>query len=500
MKMIKRLSRARKFQGVMRVAVAVLAVVVLRVGAAAESRPNIILMMADDLGYGDTGFNGNAIIQTPHLDQMAKDGAIMTNFHAGGPVCSPTRGTFVTGRHYFRYGIFSANIGHLPKQEITIAEILKENGYTTGHFGKWHLGTLSKESSPKGDRRKPAENYSPAEWHGYDESFVVESSIATWTDPNSSRKGESKNPFYKNGMAQDMNDPSLKGGAGRIVMDRVIPFIEGAVAKEQPFLAVVWFNAPHAPVVASPAHHKYYTDRGAAEGPAHFYGCITELDEQVGRLRAKLKALGVDGNTLITFTSDNGPEGKESSVEVSGLKGSKANYAGVTDGLRGRKRSLYEGGVRVPTLALWPGKIEAGTVLDQEASTLDYLPTIAELVDYEMPDDRPIDGVSLLSLFSGQAERFRRGKAIPFRHRNSATLIEGGYKLVTTVGQGADKDELYYLAADRGEANNVIGVYPERAKQMREKIESFLASAKVSHGGGDYEDGGFKPVDAWPEK
>ena len=123
------------------------------------SRPNIILIMADDLGYGDVGFNGNSIIKTPHMDALAHDGLTFTNFYAGGPVCSPTRGTVLTGRHYSRYGIFSANVGHLPKEEITLQQLLKGQGYTTGHFGKWHLGTLNKEISAKGEKRKPSENY-----------------------------------------------------------------------------------------------------------------------------------------------------------------------------------------------------------------------------------------------------------------------------------------------------------------------------------------------------
>ena len=149
----------------------------------------------------------------------------------------------------------------------------------------------------------------------------------------------------------------------------------------------------------------------------------------------------------------------------------------------------------MPTLALWPGKITPGTMLNQESSTLDYLPTIAELMDYEMPDDRPIDGVSLLPLFAGRNEHFRRGQAIPFRHRNAATLIEGDYKLVISMGQGADKDELYNLAEDRGESNSIIAMHPAHAKNMREQIQTFLASAKVSHRGADYNDASFKLVD-----
>jgi arylsulfatase A-like enzyme len=465
------------------------------------SRPNIILMMADDLGYGDTGFNGNKVIETPNLDAMAKEGAIMTNFHAGGPVCSPTRGTFLTGRHYYRYGIFGANVGHLPKQEITIAEVLKDKGYTTAHFGKWHVGTLSKTASAKGPGRNPEVNYSPASWHGYDQSFVVESSIATWVDPAESKKPakKSKNPFFENGEELDMNNVSLKGGAGRVVMDRVLPFIEGAVAKKQPFFTVIWFNAPHAPIQASPEDHKHYTDKGVKDGVAHYYGCITEMDKQIGRLRAELKRLGVADNTLITFTSDNGPEAKASSAETDKVKKGKERYAGVTDGLRGRKRSLFEGGVRVPTLALWPGKIKPGTIMAQPGSTLDYLPTMVELVNYKMPDNRPIDGVSLLSLFNGTDMNFKRSQPIPFRHRKSSTLIDGDFKLVISVGKGAGKDELYNMTADRSETTNVISQYPERAKDMRKRLDAFIESAENSHSGGDYNDPSFKSVGDWPK-
>lgn len=471
-----------------------------------ESRPNIILMMADDLGYGDTGFTGNKVIETPNLDQIANEGAVMTNFHAGGPVCSPTRGTFVTGRHYFRYGIFSANIGHLPKQEITIAEVLKDKGYTTGHFGKWHLGTLSKTDSSKGDKRKPAENYSPASWHGYDESFVVESSIATWTDPNATPKKKKKkkgggggNPFYVNGVPVNMDDPAYKGGAGRIVMDKALPFIEGAVAKKQPFFTVIWFNAPHAPVHASPELHKYYTDKGVKDGVAHYYGSITEMDEQIGRLRKELKRLGVADNTLITFTSDNGPEGKKSSAEVDKVKKGKDRYAGITDGLRGRKRSLYEGGVRVPTVIAWPGKIKPGSVMAQPTSTLDYLPTLVDLVGYKMPDNRPIDGVSILPLLNGSEPDFKRPEPIPFRHRKTATLIDGDFKLVMSMGKKA-KSELYNMADDRGETTDIINKHPERASAMKKKLKAFLISAEKSHTGADYNDSSYKPVDAWPTK
>ncbi|MEH6605488.1 MAG: sulfatase-like hydrolase/transferase [Pseudomonadales bacterium] len=447
---------------------------------ASPSRPNMVLIMADDLGYGDTGFNGNSIIQTPHLDSMAKDGALMTNFHAGAPVCSPTRGTYLTGRHAFRYGIFGANEGHLPKQEITIAEILKEQGYRTGHFGKWHLGTLSKEISSKGESRKPELNYSPPAWHGYDSSFVTESAVPTW-DP--SQGGRAKdNPFYDNGVAVDPTDPSLKGGASRVVMDRVIPFIEEAADQQQPFFAVVWFHAPHAPVLAGPEYLALYPD--SEKDAAHYYGAITEMDEQIGRLRTKLDQLGLSNNTLITFTSDNGPEGKEV----------KGRHAGQTGGLRGRKRSLYEGGVRVPTLAFWPGNIEAGRVIDTAASTLDYLPTVVDITGAHYPDNRPLDGTSLLSLLT--EEDGSRTKAIPFRHRESMTIIEGNLKLVSRYKQGVNKAEMYHLLDDPAETKNIIGQYPEQAATMIATLNAANQSFKDSHSGADYTTE-FTPVELW---
>ena len=168
-----------------------------------QDQPNIILIMADDLGYGDVGFNGNSIIKTPHMDALAHDGLTFTNFYAGGPVCSPTRGTVLTGRHYSRYGIFSANVGHLPKEEITLQQLLKEQGYTTGHFGKWHLGTLNKEISAKGEKRKPAENYAPPWEHNYDESFVTESAVSTYNP--SVGKRYNNNPYYHNQVVATEN-------------------------------------------------------------------------------------------------------------------------------------------------------------------------------------------------------------------------------------------------------------------------------------------------------
>ena len=452
--------------------------------------PNIVLMMADDLGYGDTGFNGHKIIKTPSLDLMAKQGAVMTNFHAGGPVCSPTRGTYLTGRHYFRYGIYTANVGHLPKQEITIAEILKEQGYNTGHFGKWHLGTLSEKVSAKGAKRKPKENYSPPSWHGYDTSFVTESAVATWHPAKGERAYN--NPFYLDGVPVNPRDPSLQGGAAKVVMDKALAHIKKSVKEKKPFFTVIWFHAPHKPVIAGPKYFKMYQGHGEA---AHYYGAITEMDDQIGRLRETLNSLGVSDNTLITFTSDNGPEGKKQSP----------NNAGSTDGLKGRKRSLYEGGVRVPSLALWPTHIKAGSVIAEPTSTLDYLPTIAQLFDYQMPDNRPIDGTSLLPLFSQQMEGkgnkkveekpFSRAKPIPFRTKKIFALIDDNYKLV--FKRKTKQLQLFDIDKDPKELTDIAKQNPEIVNRMYQDFLDFNQSAKKSQQGRDYGDESFVPVGKW---
>jgi arylsulfatase A-like enzyme len=214
---------------------------------------------------------------------------------------------------------------------------------------------------------------------------------------------------------------------------------------------------------------------------AHYYGCITELDEQVGRIRKCLEDWGVADNTLLCFCSDNGPEGKAP----------EGKKAGVTAGLRGRKRSLYDGGVRVPALAVWSGKIEAGSVVDTPCSTLDYFPMVANLTSFKMPDDRPIDGQDLMPILTGQIKK--RDNAIPFRSRSNATLVIDRYKLVLPAG------ELYNLTQDWSEENDIASDNWERVQNMSRELMSYLESMQKSHAGDDYNDPSFKPLDEWTE-
>ena len=261
-----------------------------------------------------------------------------------------------------------------------------------------------------------------------------------------------------------------------VVVDRAVPFMEQAVKNDTPFLAVVWFNAPHEPIKAGPEYLAMYEGYGEA---AHYYGCITELDVQVGRIRKHLRDWGVENNTLLCFCSDNGPEGKAP----------KGKKAGVTAGLRGRKRSLYDGGVRVPAIAEWPGKIEAGSVCDVPCSTLDYFPMVANMTGYQMPDDRPIDGQNLMPILCGQVKK--RDKSIPFRARGNATLVKERYKLVLPAG------ELYDLSKDWSEESDIASGHPDRVEAMTKELAGYLNSMQKSHAGEDYGDPSFKPQDDW---
>lgn len=448
---------------------------------AESTRPNIILMMCDDLGWGDVGFNGNTIIKTPHLDRMATDGAVLSHFYSVGPVCSPTRASFLTGRHYYRMGIWSANTGHLPKEEYTIARMLKAEGYATGHFGKWHLGTLDKVISAKGKKRRPEVNFAPPWQRDYDESFVTESAVCTW-DPGIGPRSKN-NPYYHNGAV--VTEPPM-GCDSRVMMDKAISFIQKAVKEEKPFVAVIWFHAPHEDIKAGPEYLKMYKGHGAA---AHYYGCITAVDDQVGRLRAELEKLGVAGNTALFFCSDNGPEGGVPKDR------SKTRRAGSAGPYSGRKRSVLDGGVRVPGLALWPGQIEPGSRIDVPMSVLDYLPTVSAMTGGKLSENRLLDGENVLPILRG--EKGFHDKSIPFRFRQYACLVEGMFKLVIEAPDDTSKDRLFDLSTDIAEENNVVANHSEKAQRMRQQILAFLASSKASHRGDEYEVEGYTPVDKW---
>ena len=448
----------------------------------AQGRPNIILMMADDLGWGDTAYNGHPKIKTPHLDQMARDGIRFDRFYSASAVCSPTRASCVTGRNPFRTGVFYANEGILRPEEVTVYEVLKEQGYRTGHFGKWHLGTFTTEEKDanRGGLKYPELFNLPAE-HGVDLYFATESKVPT-CDPMKKPQGETSKdawdclkpgePFTpygtaywsnRNGKNEKVTD-NLAGDDSRVIMDRAIPFIEKAASDEKPFLAVIWFHTPHKPCVAAPEFHEMYKDEPLSE--RNYYGCITGMDKEIGRLRASLKKLGIADNTMVWFCSDNGPE----------------SGPGESGGFRSRKRSLYEGGVRVPGLLVWPDKIKQSRVENAPAVTSDYLPTIMNAVG--IPESRiphQLDGVNLMPLIEGNP--FERKNPIGFMCGQRVSYSTERYKYTQ---KGSASPELYDLLADPYEEQNIAAEHPEVTQNLKNQFLVWQADVKHSFEGAEY--------------
>jgi len=438
--------------------------------APAPDRPNIILAMADDMGWGDAGYQGHPFLRTPNLDAMAGEGLRFNRFYSGAPVCSPTRGSAMTGRHPYRYGITFANVGHMRPPEITLAEMLKEYGYTTGHFGKWHLGTLTTEIRDS-NRGRPGDHthFAPPWEHGFDVCFSTEAKVPTYNPMKTPGSDQPYGTYYwkTDGTRETEN---LEGDDSRIIMDRVIPFIREAAARKQPFLAVVWFHAPHLPVVAGPEHRALYEDNPRAHPDYH--GCITALDEQLGRLREELRRLGVAENTMLWFCSDNGPEGRS---------GKAPGSAGP---LRGRKRDLFEGGIRVPGILVWPARITKPRVTDVPCCTSDYLPTVLEVLGQQpQKHPLPLDGVSLLPLIEGRMEE--RPRPIGFQSGGQLALVDNRYKLIRR--RANEPFMLFDLKEDPGEQTDLAGQLPEVLERMKQTVLAWQASCARSAAGADYQ-------------
>jgi len=428
--------------------------------------------MTDDQGWGDTGYNGHPVLKTPNLDAMARAGIRFDRFYSGAPVCSPTRGSCLTGRHPYRYGIFFANRGHMKRQEITLAEVLKEHGYATGHFGKWHLGTLTKDIKDGRRGGRQNEHYAPPWENGFDECFCTEQAVPTW-DPMKNQPIETK---YWTGPGRCATD-NLGGDDSRVIMDRAVPFIRRAVEAEKPFFAVIWFHTPHSKVVAGPKYRAMYSNQD--EDHQHYYGCITAMDEQVGRLRAELKTLGAD-DTMLWFCSDNGPAGKGGGTKQT----PGARQQGSPGPFRGRKGSLYEGGVRVPGLLLWPKEVRGARAVNVPCVTSDYFPTVLDVLGYRLleADRRPYDGVSLVPLIEGHMAQ--RGRPIGFESGKQLSLVDDRYKLYSAdMGKTF---ELYDLSKDPGEKNNIAMRQPQVAESMKSKLMAWCVSCQASNAGEDY--------------
>ncbi len=385
---------------------------------AKESRPNILLVMADDQGWGDTGYNGHPFVQTPNMDAMAKDSVVFNRFYAGAPVCSPTRASVMTGRTPMRTNV--PNHGHYMRpKEKTIAAALRDSGYVTGHFGKWHIGSVQKESptSPGGQ--------------GFDEWFSGLNFFDV--DPFLSRNGTFENP---------------KGQGSVISMDATLEFLKKHKDGGKPMFTVTWFPSPHSPHREVPIDFRggedLYEEAGKNRG---YFLEITLLDQQLGRLRQSLRDMDIADNTIVWYCSDNGGLVTESS------------------GGRAKKGSIYEGGLRIPSILEWPAKLKPKSV-ETPACTFDIYPTVLEIAGAQVEHQPHLDGIDLADVIAGsQTER----PAMGFWHLH-------------TGGQGTHSDQIIEKLMAAQQAGEPTP-FPERILKNAEEFPTFPRDNYEGHAG-----------------
>ncbi len=414
-------------------------------GMVQAERPNIILVMSDDQGWGQTGYADHPHLKTPNLDAMAENGLRFHHFYAGASNCSPTRATVLTGRSNDRTGVFDHGYP-LRAQEKTVAQALQSAGYRTGHFGKWHLNGLRGPGVPifKEDSHNPGA-------FGFDVWFSVTNFFDY--DPLMSRMGEVEDH---------------KGDSSEIVVREALRFIESEQSKDQPIFAVIWFGSPHSPMIANEQDRAAFADLPIKH--QHHLGELVAMDRSVGTLRQGLKRLGIAKDTLLWFNSDNG-----------GLPGFGKETVGY---LRGNKNLMYEGGLRVPAVVEWPGKIQGSRVTQFRAGTVDIFSTIADIVG--LPSSamtQPQDGISLLPLFHGKVEE--RKTPLFFHHRNRGVVIANHKKLLVQ-DQGV---ELYNLADDDEETHNLYDEKDPASQKLMRLYENWKAGLDASRQGKDYPQG-----------
>ncbi len=405
-------------------------------------KPNVVIFLVDDMGYADIGPFGNKH-KTPHLDRMAAEGLKLTDFYVTSVCCTPSRSALMTGSYAERIGmggnvVFPADKRGLNPAEITIAEVLKKRGYATGCFGKWHLG-----DQPE---------FLPTR-QGFDEYEGVPYSNDMWEEAG--KKSPKKHPplpyLKQDKVVAFIPDAVSQAVLTDAISDAAVDFIKRH-AKE-PFFAYVPFTTVHYPWFATP-------ERLAAAGGEAFTAQITEIDQCVGRVMETLKTLGIDKNTLIFFTNDNGGGGKTCSTP-----------------LRGNKFGPdYEGHMRMATLAWWPGKIPAGKVTSEIGTTADLLPTLAALTGGEVPKDRIIDGKDISGLLL-----YKEGYHSPHDvlYYGSDGIRQGKWKLVRVRVKGKSNLELYNLDKDIGEQTNLAPQEPDRVKAMVALLNEHVTKVKT---------------------
>ncbi|MDF1860248.1 MAG: sulfatase-like hydrolase/transferase [Verrucomicrobiales bacterium] len=438
----------------------VLFLCLLTVPLFSAEKPNVVMLLADDLGYQDIGcYDGP--VKTPTLDDLAAHGTRFQTFYSGCAVCSPSRATLLTGRHHIRAGVYSwifdeGQKSHLLEREVTLAEILKGAGYSTAHVGKWHLGLPSE----KFDKPTPDK-------HGFDHWF------ATWNNAEPSH--HNPETFIRNGEPVG----KLEGYSCQLVVDEAIEWLDHHRDPEAPFFLNVWFHEPHAPIAAP---DEIVSDYGKLKDKAAVYsGTIDNTDRAIRRLVAKLRKMGAPEDTLIIYASDNGSYRDDR-----------------TGGLRGRKGMNWEGGIRVPGIFHWPGVIGEGVVATEPAGIVDILPTVCGLLGLEKPEGVHLDGSDLSAILKGEGESFRRHQplfwhlqksrpVVAMRHGKWSLVADPAYELSTSnmfeeswipaiKGGGYTNFQLFDLEADPNQETNLAGENGELVEELKAKLLGINAS------------------------
>ncbi|MBI1902980.1 MAG: sulfatase-like hydrolase/transferase [Planctomycetia bacterium] len=432
-------------------------------------RPNIVVVLADDLGYGDLGCYGNRTIKTPHLDRFASEGLRLTSCYAGHANCSPSRTALMTGRTPFRAGIHnwipSGSPMHLRRSETTVATLLRNAGYATCHVGKWHLnGEFNLPGQPQ-----------PAD-HGFDHWFSTQNiALPCHRDPDN---------FVRNGKPAG----ELEGFSAQLVVDEAARWLREGRDRDKPFFLYVCFHEPHEPIASD---HKYAELYPRTGGPSPFdpkvttlqahHGNITQMDHEFGRLMRTLDELGLRDTTFVLFTSDNGPAI------------TRDHPHGSAGPLRANKGHMYEGGIRVPGMIRWPGHTQAGAMSDEPVCGVDLLPTVCAVTGVSPPADRSLDGASLLPIFEGRPIERTRPLYWQFNQAQSKPKVAmriGDWKILAPLtgpelAPGGDLTdemmraiksaelsgfELYNLRQDIGETTNLAEREPKKLAEMSERL------------------------------
>jgi arylsulfatase A-like enzyme len=456
---------------------------------AAASTPNILIIYVDDLGYGDTSVYGHPVVTTPNIDQLAADGVRFTQFHAPSALCSPSRAGLLTGRTPYRTGVESwipdgSSIA-LNRDEITIAQMVKPLGYSTAVIGKWHLNgglELQTATQPK------------------DFGFDYQYGLAAWVKNKKAEKEKSGKLYPDNMYRNNQRVGTTTKYSAELVSDEAIAWIDRTQAADEPnntsgapFFLLLTYSEVHTPI-ASPDKYlkqydkfltdesrnhpeKYYMDWSdqPPRGKGEYYANISYMDDQMGRVIEHLRASGLLDNTLVIFSSDNGP------VTAQAEERWELNMAGETGGLRGKKRYLFEGGTRVPGIVSWPGNIPAGVVDHTPATALDILPTLADILNVPLPKDRIIDGRSITSLLDSDTTTvFQRDQilywSLPTPDGMEYAVRDGDWKLILD-GSGTPA-YLFNLASDHYEVNNLLKKEPQITMQLSAKFNDYRASVE----------------------